>query len=80
MQSGLRASAREGGRELRRGNRAEHANCTHAEPRLKTFTYGGQLRAAFGKTGSASRCMMVTLYDREHWRFFWLLLHEVKGR
>ena len=54
-----------GGRELLRGDRAKHANSTHVEPRLKSFTYGGQLRAAFGKMGSASRCMMFTLYDRE---------------
>ena len=48
-----------------RGDRAKHANSTHVEPRLKTFTYGGHLRAAFGQTGSASRCMMYTRYDRE---------------
>jgi hypothetical protein len=33
----------------------------------KLYTYGGQLRAASGKTGSASRsrCMMYTQYNRE---------------
>eukprot|EP00966_Prymnesium_polylepis_P132732 3068556-Prymnesium_polylepis.1 len=61
----MRAKAHERGRELLRGGRAKHVNSTHVEPRLKMFAYGGQLRAASGKTGSASRCMMYTQFDRE---------------